>query len=743
MQIAKVWLALCGVGLVAGCSSLPPALDPSGYGQDRISTGIDDAQTDVAFLDNYQPQQSSLTGLVPRGPNQALLALPGLWEGQYWSYCLHAGVHRPGEGDGYVYAPLKGPDEQVIRHILQNQLTHPEVQREKIQALIWAILARTKMSDASPDIRATAQALLSPQEIDRLNGGALGKLPPALFDKIVSMLPPELRQAARVNADLRGLIANPVDASYEQLERIGAPIGDFPAPAGSREIPAGRWSYDDSQRVFVRYFPTGYSSTRLQFYAPEKFTVERDQSGRIGAISDLGGTRLEITYKPEDSTASIAGDPAVHARAFASIRLTAPNTERPWETNTFSLDGTGWVLTGVPSGSGRASVSQAAAMQQRYDGTVDLTRQVRKLGATVHKRDADQALDEESLVEFGEYAVAMQAAYDARRQDAPWLTRGTELFYRAWMSNAAANRRAPAGAFAAHTQLAEFPEPSFDPSGSAAQPGNTGKQRLAQSGRDNHCENGAEKKEQTEFWTESLSFGDEGIEILFGEGHMPSPLWLPGMILDEAILGPNIDLGLRAMRALAGCPVTPAAHLRIASSQVTVPRVAPSQLPSEASAKALHELVAAWGRYSAQMKKAAASQEQYRAALAAGDKAAAGVLARELTNNLRASGVEMLQTSAKLSAVSKQLRREGLDPAVTLEGIRKYQEQLKANGIPKEQLEAVKKSGLSDEDIKAWYARRLEPVTNWEDTTLLRLYDQTAAAMQELGRMYAALPAAG
>lgn len=735
MRIAKTCSVLGAIGLLAGCSSLPAALDPFGYGQARITSGIDDAQTDVAFLDNYSPEQASPAGLVPRGPNRTLLALPGMWEGRYWSYCLHAGVQRPSEGDGYAYAPLKGPDAQVIRHILQNQLNHPEIEEPKIQVLIWAILARTKLSEATPEIRETARVLLSPDEIDRLNGGALGKLPPELLNKIVAMLPPELRQAAKVNADLRELLNNPVNASYEQIERIAAPLGNFPAPAGSREIAVGRWSYDDSQRLFVRYFPSGYSSTRIQFYAPEQFTVERDQSGRIGAIADRSGTRLEFTYKPEDSSTSMAGDPAVHVRVFASIRLTAPDRERPWEASTFSLDGSGWALTGVPNGNGRSAGVESAALQQRYDGAFDLTRQIRRLGTSIHQRDATHALDEASLVELGEYAAALQAVHDAQPQGAPWLARGIDLFYRAWMSRAASGVHVATASLTAPPHSANLP--TYDPSPSV--PGNTGRQRLAQSSNDNGGENGADRTERAKHFIDAIAEGSSAIELALEGTLAPYELQLQMLL---GLLGWDLDAGRRASDGLAGRPSKKTPHVNVAPLP-SVPLAVTAQLPSAANVQPLQELVDAWTRFNAQMAKAAASQQQYRSALAAGNEATAGLRARELTNNLRATGLEMLQASSKLSVLSRRLQSEGWDRPVTLAAIRKYKEALKANGFSKAELEAAKTLGMSDEAIKAAYAARLQPVTDWQDTTLLRLYDQTAEALQELGRLYAALPVAG
>lgn len=44
------------------------------------------------------------------------------------SYCLHAGTHGPGGGDGYLYAPPKGPAEDAVMSILHNS------------ARIWSVL---------------------------------------------------------------------------------------------------------------------------------------------------------------------------------------------------------------------------------------------------------------------------------------------------------------------------------------------------------------------------------------------------------------------------------------------------------------------------------------------------------------------------------------------------------------------------------------------------------------------------
>ena len=113
----NISMAACLVASFSACSSLPTGgADPLGLRKDVLSTSISDVSTDLPFLDRYNPMQGNPVGLVPRGPNATLLALPGLWEGTFWSYCLHAGMYQPGEGNGYAYAPLKGQRAQIIRH---------------------------------------------------------------------------------------------------------------------------------------------------------------------------------------------------------------------------------------------------------------------------------------------------------------------------------------------------------------------------------------------------------------------------------------------------------------------------------------------------------------------------------------------------------------------------------------------------------------------------------------------------
>jgi hypothetical protein len=103
-----------------------------------ITTGLSDAVTEVPFLDDFNPEEPAPLTRLDRGPNNGfILDRPGLFELRCKSYCLHAGSYAPRKGDGYIYAPLKGPRAKMIQRILQKSVEHPEIPQTMVQTLIW------------------------------------------------------------------------------------------------------------------------------------------------------------------------------------------------------------------------------------------------------------------------------------------------------------------------------------------------------------------------------------------------------------------------------------------------------------------------------------------------------------------------------------------------------------------------------------------------------------------------------
>jgi hypothetical protein len=361
-----------------------PSLSSFLEGDPPITTSLDDARTEIAFLDGYSPSTWRRMDGQPRTGGGAFRLRPGRYAFEAQSYCLKAGTHGPGGGDGYLYAPLVGPKATIVRNILRNSYAHPEIPQRDVQVLLWAIIARTKVSDMPRDMQVTAARLLTPREISDLNGGALGLVPEPVMREAMSSLPPLARQVFEAEARLRSMLTSG-SASFAELERVAVLTGDAPPTEDSRPVPEQRWSYHPDG-YFVRYDPSGYSHTRMEVVVPRPVTVERDGAGRIVSVVEGTGRRIEIEY--DDATAQVGGDAGVRAYGVRTIRLVSADG-----TPTNAAQG-GWTLVGVPRGGGSPSGSgRFADLAARYRAAEAWRAEWRALAGRGNAADPADALD--------------------------------------------------------------------------------------------------------------------------------------------------------------------------------------------------------------------------------------------------------------------------------------------------------------------------------------------------------------
>jgi len=244
--------------------------DVSGMLQGRppITTSLQDAKWAVDSLDNFRPREAYRNiAQLQRTPNGGFVLQPGAYAYQAQSYCLKAGTHGPGGGDGYLFAPPIGPAEEAVMTIVRNSVNHPEIEQSKIQTLLWAIIARAKFEDLSAEHKATAARLLTPQQLATLNRSALDLVPGPALDAALNKMPPLVRQVIEAEAKLRQMLINPA-TSFQQLEAVAVLAGMAPLGEGSRQVPSGRWSLHPDG-YYVRYIPSGYSSTRVEVWVPQ------------------------------------------------------------------------------------------------------------------------------------------------------------------------------------------------------------------------------------------------------------------------------------------------------------------------------------------------------------------------------------------------------------------------------------------------------------------------------------------
>ncbi len=256
-----------------------------------ITTSLDDILPDAPFLDDFAPAQVTPMTDLPHGLNGSFYLYPGTYWFEAKSYCLRAGTYGPSRGDAYFYAPLEGPKRAIVRSILQRSVQHAEIPQHDVQVLLWAIIARAKPQDMSPDRQRTAAALLTPAELLDLDGYGLGPLSDALRAQALAHLPEPARRVVEAENHLREMVAS-TDTRFEDLERVAVLAGMAPPDPEGHQAPPGRWSYHPGG-YFIRYQPHGYSSTRIELYVPDESpVVERDSHGRIVSVQDPRTRRI-------------------------------------------------------------------------------------------------------------------------------------------------------------------------------------------------------------------------------------------------------------------------------------------------------------------------------------------------------------------------------------------------------------------------------------------------------------------
>ncbi|MBO9624021.1 MAG: hypothetical protein J7500_15035 [Sphingomonas sp.] len=265
-----------------------------------ITTSLPDAKWSVPDKDGFtprEPERSLMT--LQRTPNGGFVLQPGYYRFHDQSYCLKAGTHGPGGGDGYIYAPPKGPAEDAVMTIVRNSVNHPEIDQHDIQTLLWAIIARAKFEDLSTEHKAVAARLLTPRQLASLNRSALGMLTEG---PLADNLPSGVRQVLQAEADLRRMLTSP-GTSFAELERVAVLAGAAGIGPGSQDIPSGRWSMHPDG-YYVRYLPQSYTNTVVEIWVPQGSPAvgkEYDPATHIAVPGNTARQRLIQSGRPYQS----------------------------------------------------------------------------------------------------------------------------------------------------------------------------------------------------------------------------------------------------------------------------------------------------------------------------------------------------------------------------------------------------------------------------------------------------------
>jgi hypothetical protein len=237
-------------------------------GDSPVITSLSDAKWGDASKDGFTPPEApgSLMTLQ-RTSTGGFVLEPGYFVAHVQSYCLMAGTYGPGEGDGYLYAPVKGAAADPVMTIVRNSVRHPDITQQDIQALLWAVVARVRFEDLAPELKSTAHRLMTVAQMAMLNRNALEVVSGNALTQALDRVPEPLRQISDAQAQLRQALTTP-GASFAGMERVAVLSGGAPLGAGSRQVPHGRWSVHPDG-YYVRYLPSSYSSMRIEIWVPQ------------------------------------------------------------------------------------------------------------------------------------------------------------------------------------------------------------------------------------------------------------------------------------------------------------------------------------------------------------------------------------------------------------------------------------------------------------------------------------------
>ncbi len=266
-----------------------------------ITTSFEDVNRQGEMMPDFKATlKAQPLYLLPKNPEGGYILCEGLYEMTNKSYCLMAGTFAPSKGDGYMFAPVLGSKEEVVVTIIKSAEKHHEVDQHDVQALLWTIIARTKFVDYNGQVKVTALKLLTPQQITMLEGGALGILPFDVMEKAKDNLPSGIRAVFEAENNIRQLVSSG-NYTYADMEKYAIIAGMAPPRA---DVPSGIWT-KHPDGYYVRYFPSGYSATKVQVYVPKELIttgnkIVYDAAGDIACPANTGAQRLAQTNEPLD-----------------------------------------------------------------------------------------------------------------------------------------------------------------------------------------------------------------------------------------------------------------------------------------------------------------------------------------------------------------------------------------------------------------------------------------------------------
>ena len=228
---------------------------------------------------------------VPFNTSEGYVLKPGFYTVELKSFCMHAGTYAPSKGDGYLYAPVKGPRKDVINSLVKNWFNHQDIPQTTVQSLVWGVIAKSSFKNMSPEMQLAATRLLTKKDLLQLSKMGLDFIPASIMSKAKGSLPQSVQMVLEAENKIRNFFSSS-SSNYSELERLALLTGVNPVTS---EIAYGSWGLHPNG-YWTSYQPHGYRNMTMRVYVPTSIaSVNFIPSDDVAVPANTGSQRLMVS----------------------------------------------------------------------------------------------------------------------------------------------------------------------------------------------------------------------------------------------------------------------------------------------------------------------------------------------------------------------------------------------------------------------------------------------------------------
>ncbi len=259
---------------------------------EAITTNFKDCnKVDIKSADFGKNEKYTSLCKANFSPTQGYILKPGFYTINLKSFCMHAGTYAPSKGDGYLYAPVKGPKKELINSLVKNWYKNQDIPQQKVQSLVWGVIAKSSFKNLSPDLQLAATRLLTKNDLLSLSNMGLDFIPASVMSKAKSNLPQSVQLVLEAENKIRNFF-NSSSSSYSELEQLALLGGVNPVTS---EISHGTWGLHP-KGYWTSYQPQGYRQMTVRIYVPNTVpSVNYIPSDDVAVPANTGSQRLMVS----------------------------------------------------------------------------------------------------------------------------------------------------------------------------------------------------------------------------------------------------------------------------------------------------------------------------------------------------------------------------------------------------------------------------------------------------------------